>query len=471
MIKSNEIYENFMQVQAKDQDCTNNGQACAYKLLKPDLTEVDVNFPFSIDEFGQMSTNRPINKGDLFEFTVRAFDCVTKDAYVDAKIIVDVIDECVPQWTDFSTDLNPLTESTSLFDSIKTTSCNFQYQNAYLKPEQKCDIDEVKSKIIFDLDSKLKTDCQPDLEKCNNLKLVDSTITTNVVLFSVNKNKQSVANSDDDVDDDTIEDDDNSLEGRSDEKSSDENSIIKTNELKKPSESSSFNSQKQPINYRTFSKDSENAQKIEFDGSFGSEFSLSVWIRRPATADKSIKEQVFCGTDSHAMNRHHYGLYFYRGNFKFLLRKEPSKSNSQQPNEIFYPSLWEWSLYEPLLTDNKWHFYEVKFNYPNASLFIDGVKFVETTSNSDIIDAYELSDVKDSGQVTTYVGACYHSRTGTLLDHFEGDIADLVLTKKTRDLKKETELKQQNELKCKESAKCNEYIEMNMIGNENFLVI
>ena len=463
-----------MQVQAKDQDCTNNGQACAYKLLRQDLTEVDVTFPFSIDGFGQISTTGPINKGDLFEFTVRAFDCVNKNAFVDAKVIVDVIDECVPQWTDFSTDINLLTESTSLFDTIKTTSCDFQYQNAYLKPEQKCEIDEVKSKITFDLDPTLKTECQPDLEKCKSLKEVDSTTTTStVVLFSVNKNKASTLSNDDDVDDDTIEDDDNSFEGSSDEKSStdDENSIIKTTELKKPTESSTFNQQKQPINFRTFSKDSENAQKIEFDGSFGNEFSLSVWIRRPANADKNIKEQVFCGTDSHAMNRHHYGIYFYRGNFKFLLRKEPTTKSSDTPNEIFYPSLWEWSLYEPLLTDNKWHFYEVKFNYPNASLYIDGVKFVETTSNSDIIDAYELSDVKDSGAVTTYVGACYHSRTGTLLDHFEGDIADLVLTKKTRDLKKEIELKQQNELKCKESTKCNEYIEMNMVGNENFLVI
>ena len=98
-----------MQVQAKDQDCTNNGQACAYKLLRQDLTEVDVTFPFSIDGFGQISTTGPINKGDLFEFTVRAFDCVNKNAFVDAKVIVDVIDECVPQWTDFSTDINTLT--------------------------------------------------------------------------------------------------------------------------------------------------------------------------------------------------------------------------------------------------------------------------------------------------------------------------------------------------------------------------
>jgi hypothetical protein len=151
---------------------------------------------------------------------------------------------------------------------------------------------------------------------------------------------------------------------------------------------------------------------------------LSAWLRRPVNADKTIKEQVFCGTDSMSMNRHHYGLYFYRGNIKFLLRKEPQNANSNnkavkvdntiaedQSSETFYPSLWEWSLYEPLLSDAKWHHYEIRFNYPNASLYIDGQNFVENVTNSDIIDAYKLNDAQeDTGDILTYVGACYHGK-------------------------------------------------------------
>lgn len=175
-----------------------------------------------------------------------------------------------------------------------------------------------------------------------------------------------------------------------------------------------------PLNFRSFSKVIQNAQKIDFDGKFSNEFTLSAWLRRPANADRSIKEQVFCGTDSESMNRHHYGLYFYRGNVKFLMRKEPKSedsiktvktdSGSDESGEVFYPSLWEWSLYEPVINDNKWHFYEIKFKYPNASLYIDGVKYIENTTNSDIIDAYELNEISGVGEITTYVGACYHGK-------------------------------------------------------------
>ena len=37
-------------------------------------------------------------------------------------------------------------------------------------------------------------------------------------------------------------------------------------------------------------------------------------------------------------------------------------------------------------------------------------KFAENTTNSDIIDAYELSDAKGVGSVSSYIGACYHGK-------------------------------------------------------------
>ena len=197
--------------------------------------------------------------------------------------------------------------------------------------------------------------------------------------------------------DDEDEDDDLNDE---DESSDEENKITKPNS--------------EPLNYRSFSKDIQNAQKITFDGNFGDAFTLSVWLRRPSNADKQIKEQVLCGTDSNSMNRHHFGLYFYRGNVKFLMRKESlpnaiaSSLQNSETNEKFYPSLWQWSLYEPILSDAKWHFYEIKFTYPKASLYIDGTLFAENLTNSDIIDAYELKNNNDVEPLTTYVGACYH---------------------------------------------------------------
>ena len=212
-----------------------------------------------------------------------------------------------------------------------------------------------------------------------------------------------------------------------------------------------------PLNYRSFSKQIENAQKIHFDGKFGNRFSLNTWLRRPANADKTIKEQVLCGSDSHAMNRHHFGLYFYRSSIKFLMRKENSEENK---DDQFYPSLWEWSLPENVLKDDQWHFYEIKLNYPTALLYIDGIHFVENKTNSDIIDAYELAESDNSGDIATYIGACYHARTNSLVDHFEGDIGSVVMIKNHVD--------NHEKKACK--AHCSESIEMNMVGNENFIV-
>ncbi len=208
-----------------------------------------------------------------------------------------------------------------------------------------------------------------------------------MVLFSGKPDATSSSNSDEDAD---SEDDDE------DDESSEENKIIKT--------STPIN---KPLNFRTFSKEIENAQKIDFDARFTDVFTLSAWLRRPSDADKQIKEQVFCGADSHSMNRHHFGLYFYKGNIKFLLRKEATVGADV---EKFYPSLWQWSLSEKLLNDKIWHLYEIKFNYPKAELFIDGNLFVENLTNSDIIDALELKNTNEADPVSTYIGACYHGK-------------------------------------------------------------
>ena len=208
-----------------------------------------------------------------------------------------------------------------------------------------------------------------------------------MVLFSGKLDGASDSEDVDSEDDDEDDDDDSSFE---------ENKIIK-----------STVSMEKPLNFRSFSKEIENAQKIDFDGRFADSFTLSAWLRRPADADKQIKEQVLCGADSHSMNRHHYGLYFYRGNIKFLLRKEGAPGVDA---EKFYPSLWQWTLTEKILIDNAWHFYEIKFNYPRAELYVDGDLFAENLTNSDIIDALELKNTIEADPVSTYIGACYHGK-------------------------------------------------------------
>ncbi len=116
--------------------------------------------------------------------------------------------------------------------------------------------------------------------------------------------------------------------------------------------------------------------------------------------------------------------------------------------------MWQWSI-ENIEGDSKWHFYEIKYDYPNAALYIDGIHYEENQTNSDIIDAHELDDISATGLSVSYVGACYNGRNHDFSNHFHGDIAGLILNKAE---------------KSKNCAKnCNEYLDLNMIGNENYL--
>ena len=402
LVESDDLYENFMSVKARDLDCTNNGYACSYKLLLNDLNNVDENFPFKIDSSGSLSTVRPVKSGEFLEFKVRAFDCVAKDSFVDTEVIIKIVEPCIPQFFDYATDVSFVSDHIGLFDSIKTTSCQDK-SNEVLKKNDECSIDSVSSIITLKMSNDLKEDCSIEKEKCSDkpLETKPTETTSKLVLFS--------ADEEDDDDDDSIEEEMNN-EVQTD------NRIVPVKELKLESDEDN----KPPSNFRSFSKINENSLKIDFDGKFGKDFTLSAWLRRKPNADPNVKEQVLCGTDSEAMNRHHFGLYFYRGNLKFLLRKEHENGPVSNNNEkdAFYPSLWEWTLNENLLTDSKWHYYEVKFSYPNAVLFIDGEKFAENLTNSDIIDAYELSDAKGVGSVASYIGACYHGKLKSVIFRF-----------------------------------------------------
>ncbi len=437
-----------MTIKAHDNDCTNNGNACSYKLITLDSeNDDDVKlFPFKIDPTnGVLSSKQPLNKLATYDFKVRAYDCVNKDSFVDALVHIDLVEPCVPQWMDFVNEIKPIEEATTLFNSLKITSCDEYNQNLELNKDTECKIESVEANVKLELQSSINNQCVKN-ENCNKQQQqqqqIDS-ITSKLTLFSGKSNEISV---EDDLDDSDISEEEKEED--------DESNEVKSSKIK-------------PLNFKTFTKNNENAEKIDFDGKFGDEFTLNVWIRRPASADKQIKEQVLCGSDASAMNRHHFGLYFYRGNIKFLMRKEASTPNAAVNSivDTFYPSLWQWTLDEKILNDGEWHFYEIKLNYPKANLYIDGQLFAENLTNSDIIDAYELKN-DETYSLTTYIGACFHARTKTLVDHFEGDIGPLKLIKTNVNLNKQ---QQQEQQKTECTMNCMESIEINMIGNEKYL--
>ena len=96
--KTDGIYQNFLLVRARDSDCTNDGFACAYELAS-NTDAVDVaSLPFKIDNTGYLSTTTILNKSETFVFNVRAYDCVSKDSYVETQVTVEIAESWVPKW-------------------------------------------------------------------------------------------------------------------------------------------------------------------------------------------------------------------------------------------------------------------------------------------------------------------------------------------------------------------------------------
>ena len=102
LVESTHVYKSFMQVKATDGDCTNNGMACAYALVRDGSTTttlLDSSFAFAIDNNGWLSSTRAVSPGESFSFKVRAFDCVTKDSYVETSVFITISEKCMPHWT------------------------------------------------------------------------------------------------------------------------------------------------------------------------------------------------------------------------------------------------------------------------------------------------------------------------------------------------------------------------------------
>ena len=101
LVESDEIYENFMAVKARDNDCTNDGYACSYEIITDEINSIlgEKQTTFKVDNLGMLSSTRALKNGEVFDFKVRAFDCLNKESFADALVHVEIIEKCYPQWT------------------------------------------------------------------------------------------------------------------------------------------------------------------------------------------------------------------------------------------------------------------------------------------------------------------------------------------------------------------------------------
>lgn len=96
LVESDLIYDEVMNVRARDEDCTNDGYACSYKLLSVSTDP----YAFKIDTAtGKISSTRALQAGEKFNFKVRAFDCLNNQSFVDADVTIEIAERCVPEWT------------------------------------------------------------------------------------------------------------------------------------------------------------------------------------------------------------------------------------------------------------------------------------------------------------------------------------------------------------------------------------
>lgn len=377
-----QINDLILTLNAKDSDCTNNGNACDYKIILSDEDEMEFDeYPFKINSKGYLSNVIKLNRSvrAFYDFKVRAYDCLNNVSYSETNIHIEILEKCVPKWIINDSKLKTNEQRTQVYPKIIFDQCP-----ETIKQE---DIEFVESKISLDLNLH-SNGCE--LKECGE-------VLTKLELIETGYDEEKDGN---------IE----------------------------------------PKTFLTFSSSTENVKKSNFNGNFGKEFVLKAKIRLNKH-NKKLKEHVFCGSDAELLNRHHYGLYFFNKNLKFLLRKE--KINSKSESSEFYPSLWEWQLDDDIINDRKWHTYEIRYLSDNdVNLFIDSKLYHANRSNSDIIDAYKLDSVTSSGTPVTYIGACYHARSKQFSNYFNGDIAYINLYTKNPSKK----------IECVHN--CKEYLEL-----------
>ncbi|XP_046910255.2 calsyntenin 1 [Dermatophagoides farinae] len=160
-----------------------------------------------------------------------------------------------------------------------------------------------------------------------------------------------------------------------------------------------------------------------FDHNLTSKFTISFWMKHEPPLDQSnkhIKEHIICNADDHKKNRHHYSLFVRNCRLILLLRRE----YNEEKHTVFKPAEYRWKLAQ--VCDNEWHHFAVSMDFPDATLFVDGIRFHNTSSNPEIVDDWPLHAVKDV-KTTFSVGACWEGKKSKMNFYFRGFLAGLTL--------------------------------------------
>ncbi|KAJ8259683.1 hypothetical protein GJAV_G00172230 [Gymnothorax javanicus] len=332
-------YDSILRVEAVDADCSfQYSQICSYEIVTPDV-------PFTIDKEGYIKNTEKLNysKERMYKLTVTAYDCGKNRASEDVLVKVDVKPTCKPGWQGWNkrVEYEPGTGSLALFPSMRLETCEKQ-------------ITSIQANIELET-SHIGKGCDRETYSEKALHMLCGASSGTVELLPA---PSGSANWTVGLPTDNGHDSDQVYEFNGTQAIKVPEGVVSTS-LKEP-------------------------------------FTISVWMRHgPGTREK---ETVLCNSDKTEMNRHHYSLYVHNCRLIFLLRQEPSESESYKPAEF------HWKLDQ--VCDKEWHHYVLNIEFPTVALFVDGV-------SSDpflVTEDYPLHASKIETQLT--IGACWQDNSG-----------------------------------------------------------
>lgn len=370
------LYENIIQVEAEDEDCSPKfGDICKYEILNSDQ-------PFIIDLDGKIRNTEPLDweKSHNHILSVVAYDCGMKRSKNPVLVTIKVKRVCRLGWKDMD----------ERIEYVPGSGTKMIFPQAHLELcEVPCSIDKLSTK--FTLTTRhIGKGCDRDTYSVESQRKLCGASSDSIDLLptpGLGSEWTKTLPTDDGHEADQIYE----FDGR-------------TNAVVIPAST--------------------------LDHNLTNTFTFSLWMKHAGGGPGSdmhshIKESIICNADDHKMSRPHYNLFVRNCRLIFLLRRDYTEEN---PN-TFRPAEWRWKM--PQVCDDEWHHYAVNVVFPEVTLYVDGQKFPSTEKNPEIIDDWPLHPTKGLN-TTLVVGACWQGAENKMGHYFRGFLAGLsVLRNKT----------------------------------------
>uniref|UniRef100_A0A6Q2ZDK4 Calsyntenin-2 n=1 Tax=Esox lucius TaxID=8010 RepID=A0A6Q2ZDK4_ESOLU len=310
-VTEGKIYDNILQVEATDQDCSPQySQICNYDIVTPDT-------PFAIDRNGNIRNTERLSydKQQRYQIMVTAFDCGQKRATDSVPVHIDVKPVCKPGWQGWNkrVDYEPGTGSKQLFPKMHLETCDGP-------------LSAVKAMVELQT-SHIGKGCDRETYSEKSLQKLCGAASGSTDLLpapSFYTNWTASLLTDSGRDSDLI--------------------------------------------FRFDGRQAANVPEQVVPQNLTDQFTVATWMKHgPSPGLRAEKETLLCNSDKTEMNRHHYSLYVHNCRLVLLLRRDFTQVDTFRPAEF------HWKLEQ--ICDKEWHYYVINVEFPMVTLFVDGMTY------------------------------------------------------------------------------------------------